>query len=919
MMRKAIFIIACCFCSLWAVAKNYTQYVDPRIGSEGLGRTFPGPSMPYGMVKPGPDGVSMPNAGWAPMPELIKGFSQTHVSGTGGGQKYGNILIQPFLEEGKGLTPMSGVLGNDGTRNQVSLLMPNRSIASMPVCPQKRIREEISLGYYSCTYENGIQTEVTASERCALYRFSFHQVGGKINDTLYINKVKPALLIDVASFLGMDTISYKRETQQYVNSHIERLNAQVLRGWSTVRGGWNNGGPYTVCFYLQSDVPFDGVTIQDSLYAIAHLSDIHANVKVGISFVSMEKAQQNVCPETFDGQLSNLRKAWNEKLSKIEITGTDKQKRMFYTGIYHTMLMPVDKSGENPHFSATPYYDDYYAIWDTYRTSMPLLTLIDEDRQRDMVNSLLNIYGHDGYMPDARSGNWNGRTQGGSNAEIVIADAFAKGMKGINYELALQAMIKDAEVPPMDVDSDSLLDSALRESLAAEKHGRGGLKEYNSLGYIPYSIDRAGNRTVEYSYDDWCIAQVAKGLHHPDLYEKYLKRSGNWRNLWRSDYEWQGMRGFIMPRDAAGRWLDSVPWGKSKVYHPLILYRPDTKVAPWYLPWWSTFFYEALSAEYSLSIPHDVPGLIEACGGKEAFIKRLDTFFANKHYNVANEPSFLTPYLYHWVGRPDLSVERINQIVHDNYDDTPNGLPGNDDSGAMSSWLVFNMMGIYPVAGQNLYLIGSPMIPSYTIHLPNGKKLKVVAKGEEWKMASLNHQQLLDGGTLMLPSYHKKAPSPSAVHPRKDDVQIAIKPCLKFLCKFVLNRQYRNWEVAIDSTTLADTLLLRCNESIYLIPQRLVDEADGFCWDSPQKGKNIYDAKGTFLFVSRKAIQQLSQSGVFIYNGITWRQISQDASSITVKADVDGTLMQIATNRELPWVLKMENNPLGIDWKLVNN
>lgn len=919
MMRKAIFIIACCFCSLWAVAKNYTQYVDPRIGSEGLGRTFPGPSMPYGMVKPGPDGVSMPNAGWAPMPELIKGFSQTHVSGTGGGQKYGNILIQPFLEEGKGLTPMSGVLGNDGTRNQVSLLMPNRSIASMPVCPQKRIREEISLGYYSCTYENGIQTEVTASERCALYRFSFHQVGGKINDTLYINKVKPALLIDVASFLGMDTIPYKRETQQYVNSHIERLNAQVLRGWSTVRGGWNNGGPYTVCFYLQSDVPFDGVTIQDSLYAIAHLSDIHANVKVGISFVSMEKAQQNVCPETFDGQLSNLRKAWNEKLSKIEITGTDKQKRMFYTGIYHTMLMPMDKSGENPHFSATPYYDDYYAIWDTYRTSMPLLTLIDEDRQRDMVNSLLNIYEHDGYMPDARSGNWNGRTQGGSNAEIVIADAFAKGMKGINYELALQAMIKDAEVPPMDVDSDSLLDSALRESLAAEKHGRGGLKEYNSLGYIPYSIDRAGNRTVEYSYDDWCIAQVAKGLHHPDLYEKYLKRSGNWRNLWRSDYEWQGMRGFIMPRDAAGRWLDSVPWGKSKVYHPLIPYRPDTKVAPWYLPWWSTFFYEALSAEYSLSIPHDVPGLIEACGGKDAFIKRLDTFFANKHYNVANEPSFLTPYLYHWVGRPDLSVERINQIVHDNYDDTPNGLPGNDDSGAMSSWLVFNMMGIYPVAGQNLYLIGSPMIPSYTIHLPNGKKLKVVAKGEEWKMASLNHQQLLDGGTLMLPSYHKKAPSPSAVHPRKDDVQIAIKPCLKFLCKFVLNRQYRNWEVAIDSTTLADTLLLRCNESIYLIPQRLVDEADGFCWDSPQKGKNIYDAKGTFLFVSRKAIQQLSQSGVFIYNGITWRQISQDASSITVKADVDGTLMQIATRRELLWVLRMENNPLGIDWHLVPN
>lgn len=890
------------------MAQDYSRYVDPRIGNEGLGRTFPGPCMPYGMAKPGPDAVTMPNAGWAPIPEPVKGFSQMHVSGTGGGQKYGNILIQPYLD--------------------------SKEII------QKRVDEKISLGYYVCTFENGIRTEITASERCAFYRLDF----GK--------KQKGKLLIDVATFLGIDTIPDKREAQQYVDSYVTCDGKYAVSGWSTVRGGWNNGGPYTVYFYLQSDVPllYNNVKESKTRLDVTFLKSI-ANLKLGISHISIAQAKRNIPTCGFDAQLKHLRETWNGKLRKIEIAGTEKQKRMFYTGIYHTMLMPVDKSGENPHFSDTPYYDDYYAIWDTYRTSMPLLTLIDEDKQRDMIHSLLNIYKHDGYMPDARSGNWNGRTQGGSNAEIVIADAFAKGMEGINYELALQAMVKDAEVPPMDVDSDLPLDSALRESLAAEKHGRGGLKEYNSLGYIPYGIDRAGNRTVEYSYDDWCIAQVAKGLHHPDLYEKYMKRSGNWRNLWRSDYEWQGMRGFIMPRDAAGRWLDSVPWGKSKVYHPLIPYRPDTKVAPWYLPWWSTFFYEALSAEYSLSIPHDVPGLIEACGGKDAFIKRLDTFFVNKHYNVANEPSFLTPYLYHWVGRPDLSVERINQIVHDNYDDTPNGLPGNDDSGAMSSWLVFNMMGIYPVAGQNLYLVGSPMIPAYTIHLPNGKDLKVVAKGNEWNVksqydeailrgTSLTHRQLLKGGTLVLPDCRKVAPSPTGhvVHKLNVD-NIELVRQLNFLtscsaidesstytlhrsigkANFILNRQYRNWEVAIDSTTLADTLLLRCNESIYLIPKRLVDEADGFYWDSPQKGKNIYDAKGTFLFVSRKAMQQLRQSGVFIYNGITWRQIAQDASSITVKADVDGTLMQIATNRELPWVLKMENNPLGIDWKLVNN
>ena len=872
------------------MAQDYSRYVDPRIGSEGLGRTFPGPCMPYGMAKPGPDAVTMPNAGWAPIPEPVKGFSQMHVSGTGGGQKYGNILIQPYLD--------------------------SKEII------QKRMDEKISLGYYACTFENGIRTEITASERCAFYRLDF----GK--------KQKGKLLIDVATFLGIDTIPDKREAQQYVDSYVSCDRKYAVSGWSTVRGGWNNGGPYTVYFYLQSDVPlYNKVKESKVKLDVTFLKSI-ANLKLGISHISIAQAKRNIPTCGFDAQLKHLRETWNGKLRKIEIAGTEKQKRMFYTGIYHTMLMPVDKSGENPHFSDTPYYDDYYAIWDTYRTSMPLLTLIDEDKQRDMIHSLLNIYKHDGYMPDARSGNWNGRTQGGSNAEIVIADAFAKGMKGIDYELALKAMIKDAEVPPMD-------DDGYLGSVPDEKHGRGGLKEYNTLGYIPYGIDRAGNRTVEYSYDDWCIAQVAKGLGHQDLYQKYLKRSGNWRNLWRGDYEWQGMRGFIMPRDADGRWLDSVPWGKSKVYHPLIPYRPDTKVAPWYLPWWSTFFYEALSAEYSLSIPHDVPGLVELCGGKEAFIKRLHTFFANKHYNVANEPSFMTPYLYHWVDRPDLSVARIRQIVNDNYDDTPLGLPGNDDSGAMSSWLVFNMMGLYPVAGQNLYLVGSPLIPEYTIHLENGKKLQVVRdeKMKSWDRKFLTHELLTNGGKLVLPGFSDVdstvdndakmlIPNQKERFSRcEQDVDNLLKSIpSQGISHFVLNRQYRNWE--LGATYLngnRDTLYLKCNQSVYLIPERLVDEATGFSWDNPQKGKNIYVCNksqnkgmrdGTFLFISRKALQQLLHSGTFIYNDITWRQVSRDAKTVVVRADIDGTTMCISLCHQLPWVLWMKNNPLGIDWTL---
>lgn len=854
-MRRIQFIISLFFAL--SIHAQYTKFVDPKIGSEGQGRVFIGPSMPYGMVKPGPDCVSMPNAGWEKMPEAVKGFSQTHVSGTGGGQKYGNILIQPF-----------------------------RGTILKTEYPQHRSAETMSLGYYSCDYIEGPHTEITTSERCAIYRFSGLD----------------GLFVDSHTFLGIDTIPNKREAQQFVGSEININGEYEITGYSTVRGGWNNGGPYTVYFCLQSDVPFKKSMTRDNKYAWVMLDKSTVNVKIGISFVSTDKARQNIVSCGFDDQLSHLRSTWNVLLSKIKINASELQSRMFYTALYHTMLMPVDRSGENPNWTAVPYYDDYYAIWDTYRTSSPLITLLSPQRQRDIVNSLINIYDNEGYMPDARSGNCNGRTQGGSNADIVIADAFAKRLSGINYEHAFKAMIKDAEVAPVD----------------AEKEGRGGIAEYNSLGYIPYGIDRAGNRTVEYSYDDWCIAQVAKGLGYKVLYDKYHKRSGNWRNLWRGDYQWHGMSGFIMPRDADGNWLDSVVWGKSKVYHPLIPYTPDTKVAPWYIPWWGTFFYEALSAEYSLSIPHDVKGLIDACGGKERFVKRLDTFFENKHYNVANEPSFMTPYLYHWADRPELSCERIRQIVNDNYSDRPDGLPGNDDSGAMSSWLVWNMLGLYPVAGQNLYLVGSPLIKSYSIELPNGRTLNVDAKGDRWKMKFIRHEDILNGGTLHLPNHNAVAKSPKTKDTESTRAFNLSPSATTHLCKFILNRQYRNWIVKCDLSN-NDTLRLLCNNSLYSIPKMVMENAEGFCWYSPQKGSNIYKCNETFLFISFKALTELKRDGKFVYNGITWRKINTDANIITVKADVDGTVMKISTSSELPWVLEMRNNPLGIDWNMELN
>ena len=671
---------------------NVWQYVDPRIGSEGVGRTFPGPSMPFGLCKPGPDCGVSPNAGWAKMPEMVTGFSQTHVSGTGGGQKYGNILIQPGTE------------------------------------PQRRVSEEISLGYYATTFGNGIQTEITTSERCAFYRIHYPHSSN-------------TLLIDATHYLGKNPVPDLREQQQFVGAEVEVVSDHEVRGYSRVRGGWNNGDAYTVYFCLLTDKAFKQKS--ENVFAF---DDSLVNIKIGISYVSTQQAKRNIPECDFDTQLNKVRVRWETLLSRIQIEGSTKDKKMFYTALYHTMLMPVDKTGENPKWTESPYYDDYYAIWDTYRTSTPLITLLDEQREADIVNSLLNIYKREGYMPDARSGDCNGRTQGGSNAEVVIADAFVKGLKGIDYNLALEAMLKDAEVDP---------------GADHEKHGRGGLKEYTALGYIPYGIDRAGTRTIEYAYDDYCIAEVAKGLGRKDLYEQYLRQSQNWKHLWRADYEWDDVKGYIMPRDAKGRWLDSVPWGRSKVYHPQIPYTPITKVAPWYLPWWSTFLYEALSAEYSLSVPHDVPGLIEACGGEEAFRQRLDLFFERKHYNVGNEPSFLTPCLYHWIGRPDLTSDRVRQIITDNYSDQPDGLPGNDDSGAMSSWLAFHQLGLYPNAGQSYYLLHAPLIPEWTMQLCNGKTLhavvngkgthfeKVTLNGKVLEGARLEHADLMLGGELV--------------------------------------------------------------------------------------------------------------------------------------------------------------------------
>ena len=911
-----------------ASASPCAAWVDPRIGSEGLGRVFIGPSVPFGMVKPSPDCTPSPNSGWLPMPERVDGFSQVHVSGTGGGPKYGNILVTPFTK------------GFDRTQHF-----------------DYRTSEEIRLGYYETSFrESSIRTQITTARRASMYRFTYPEHTDK------------GLAVDAGFFLGESPVPDAREAQQLVGSEIEVVNDHALRGYSRIRGGWNNGRAYTVYFYAETDRPFSfrtwkGTTLTakasqsdtgqktGALLRFAE-SDSVVQLRIGISFISTLKAQENLRADiphwNFEGIYRRLLLQWENLLSRIEIASDtpEAQKRMFYTALYHTMIMPVDRTGENPLWTdPEPYYDDFYAIWDTYRSSSPLITLIDQQRAVDMVRSLVNIGKRDGYMPDARSGNCNGRTQGGSNAEIVIADAYVKGLKGIDYEQALQAMLKDATVDPGG---------------DHEAHGRGGLDEYLRLGYVPYGIDRAGNRTVEYAYCDYAIAQVAKGLGHEELSQHYLRQSGNWKNLWRRDFHHQGAQGFILPRDANGQWLDSLTYGHSRLQHPRFRYTPLTFEGPWYKPWWGMFFYEASSWEYSLSIPHDVPGLMEMSGGPAAFEQRLDIFFDRGFFNVNNEPSFLSPCLYHWLGKPERSSDRVLDIIRRHYSDGPVGLPGNDDSGAMSSWLAFHMMGLYPNAGQDYYLLHTPLLREATLCLEEGRRFTIRAQGlsetnryivsaklngQDYPYSTLRHARLMEGGKLVLTMGSKPAawgrsmgegfsecPVVSAVEApamasQSVSDQVSERKKGEYLFTFRLHGQTRRYEMTFRPEGDALRVEWGIERNLHWQSGSFLHTAAGLksgrelCSFMPIDGDHLtLSDHQTAYLLSSEALAEVKSRGEVCYNARMFRLVDSDEQVDNVpllhlRDEVEGCEMWVLDQPSLPLVWRMKNNPLEQDWE----
>ncbi|KAI0204964.1 glycoside hydrolase family 92 protein [Astrocystis sublimbata] len=708
--------LACAFAAAASLcqAQDLSKYVLPNMGDTNGGNTFPGVSLPLGIVKLGPDLYTGSDSysGFQPDGDFI-GFSLLHESGTGGAPKYGVVAQMPVM----------GTLDNP-----LADLSINRSKA-----------DETRLGYYKSSLYNGITVELSATNRAGMFKYEFPKDGGASN-----------IVVDVSHVLS----SYRGQGlgQNYLggNISVSTSNSGVrYEGAGSYDNGWNRAPKWTVYFCGYFDQPatfktflgkdaegkdiadYDDSTSQGSdsrLGAVFTFDSKSVTSRVGVSFISSEKACSNVDNEIPAGtELATLEKnvetAWNDGvLSKITTTDTSNTTalQLLYSSLYHFLLIPTNKTGENPLWSSNePYYDDIFTFWDTFRSGTPLMHVLQPTAYEEFVRSLIDIWRFEGFMPDARSSFFSGATQGGSNADNVLADAYVKGVRGaVNWDDGFAAMVTDGEVvPPNNNDP--------RDPSASTKQGRGALPDWIEKGYITTKYRRSVSQAIEYALNDFALYQVATGLQNSTAASKYLARSQQWRAQWNPSLSALNFTGFLGPRSESGDFLDQDPLSCGGCY-------------------WGDDYYEGLPMEYSFNAHHDMSHLISLCGGSESFIARLEAMFTpglsdgNKEFggtlfNPGNEPSFATPYLFNFVGRQDLSVKYSRHVARSYYSPSEGGLPGNSDAGAMESWVLWNMIGLYPLTGQTTFLVGSPWFKDLTIDLgkgSNGAKKKLVITAE---------------------------------------------------------------------------------------------------------------------------------------------------------------------------------------------
>ena len=730
-------------CAEKELPKEYTDSVNVFIGTGGHGHTFPGATLPHGMVQLSPDTRLF---GWDACSGYyyddtsIMGFSHTHLSGTGIGD-YGDILFMPVVGE-KPLIAGTAEKPDEGYRSRFS-----------------HEQESARPGYYQVLLQDdSINVELTATLRAGLHRYTYP----KASDARLIVDMEPTI-----------------HGHQHPVTQIRVVNDSTIAGMKyTV--GWAKR--HYVYFYAVFSSPFDyklysgteyqsdstSVTVNTAKAVISFRNlpaDGRVLAKVGISSVDEEGARLNVEAEIpnwdFEGVMKQANTAWNEALGKIDIETSDNDSRtVFYTSLYHAFIQPSLASDVDGRYRTMGHeikqdasYTNYtvFSLWDTFRAAHPLYTIVTPEQNQAFIRSLLRKYDEGGILPKWELASNETGTMIGYHAVSVIADAMMKKQCDFDVKKALEACIRSSVydttgVTPM-MDRQILNGKLMPVSI----------KYKNELGYIP--CDKVGgsvSQGLEFAYNDWLIAQMMKEHNRKDLYDKYMELSRNYRNYF--DPETKLMRG----RLSDGSWITP--------FDPASVQRPSNYV-------------EGNAWQWAWFVPQDVEGLMELVGGQKSFEAHLDTLFTTSseltgdpnaaadvtgmvgQYAHGNEPSHHIPYLYNYAGAPRKTQALVDHILRTLYHNDPNGLSGNEDVGQMSAWYALSAMGFYSFCpGRPVYEIGRPIFDKVTIHLSNGKDFVIQAKnnsvenkyirsmklnGEDLAEPRFSHFDLMKGGELI--------------------------------------------------------------------------------------------------------------------------------------------------------------------------
>lgn len=695
--------------------------VSVLMGTTGSGKAIVGPQMPHGMVKLAPDTLSLNNAGYDYNDDQILGFSHTHTEGIGGSGGRGHILLMPAV----------GAI----------------SVEELCFCsPFSHEHEIAEVGYYAVDLlRYGIRAEMSASKNCSIFRLTYPEA------------TDARLMIDLSHTLCRYALGY--------DGHIEAHGNRELCGYVVYPIGYPNTPETRVYFTLRLSKSFerviywqdgqiqpDAVSAGGRKFGAAPVFSTAAGevvfVRVGISYISVEQASRNldaqIPDDDFERVVCECRDAWDRALSVIEIeTPDDNLRRIFYSDLYRCLNLPVEYDEEGGHFflgadgrphtlesHGRHFYSDMWALWDTFRSTHPLHHLLEPERQDDVAWTLVETYRQAGRLPMSPApclGLIPCMT--GHHASSVLTESWFKGRRNFDAEAAYEGMKRAAAVLPDDVASQRAVD--------------GVPAAYDALGYLP--ADEANSErdfsvsvTLEFSYDDWCTAQLSRALGYEEDARYFKRRAQNYRNVF------DPKTGFVRRRRADGSWVE--PFNPNDSHK-----RGFCECSPW---------------EYTTLVPHDIQGVINLMGGDQRMVEHIDGTFSHNRFNHINETAFHIPFIYTFARRPDRTMEICRRYMPTVHSLEPGGLYGEDDSGAMSAWFALIALGLFPSCpARPCYTLTSPAFNRWTLHLPGGKTFTVTANGNSpeniyIQSAALNgdvlrrcwlsHAEIMAGGELVL-------------------------------------------------------------------------------------------------------------------------------------------------------------------------